>query len=125
MRPKNNDITNHVFKNSLYICLLCLSLVYVFTRDILCSIIFCLSSGLNIGGFYLLIKRVDDSINNKKLKVRGRYFFYFFLYVSSVVLLSILTFPLNYYMPIVVILGMSVVVLAIFTEAFRLLMRRI
>jgi len=124
MIKKNNPgkAVKRIIKFAAVIQVLLICCIYFFIKRVIYSIIFLFSSIVSLSGYLLMVKLIDRILT--KRKGQGLYFLATFL---KMVLISAIFYGVSRIGEMAVlfyILGLSVIVIAIFMEGFVQLFRR-
>ena len=122
MKKENSSILiNRVFKRALFITVIIILTIFVFTKSPLYCIMFLVGSGISFLGYYLMIRVVDRVIGNK----RGKGLF-ILTGLGKMTLISLIFIIISRHSEAAVLfylLGLSVVIFSIIGEGGRQLFR--
>jgi len=122
MKKENSSIMiNRVFKRALFITVMIILTILVFTKSPLYCIMFIIGSGISFLGYYLMIRVVDKVIGKK----RGKGLF-ILTGLGKMILISVIFILISRYSEAAVLfylLGLSVIIVSIIGEGGRQLFR--
>ncbi len=119
----SSQMVKRLIDASIYIGLSLAILIYLFTKEAFYSIIFLLGTVVSISGFYIMIKMIDRILGRGK--VSPLYFLVALLKMMIIAAVFYLVSRVGESAVLFHILGLSVIVMAIFMEAAYQLYRSI
>jgi len=122
MKKENSSIMiNRIFKRALFITVIIILTIFVFTKSPLYCIMFIIGSGISFLGYYLMIRVVDRVIGKK----RGKGLF-ILTGLGKMTLISLIFILISRYSEAAVLfylLGLTVIIFSIIGEGGRQLFR--
>ncbi|MEN8223065.1 MAG: ATP synthase subunit I [Acidobacteriota bacterium] len=122
MKKENSGLMiNRIFKRALFITLIIILTIFIFTKSPLYCIMFLVGSGISFLGYYIMIRVVDRVISKKKGKG-----LFILAGLGKMTLISVIFIFISRYSEAAVLfylLGLSVIIFSIIGEGGRQLLR--
>lgn len=122
-KKSSSSIVKRILKIAIYSQIIITTLVFIFTKQIIYSIITLLASGLGIFGFIIMTKLLDRYL--KKGRGKGLFFFVAFF---KIILISVIFYPISHISESAVLFyiqGLSIIVFATMVEGMIQLIRNL
>ena len=117
----SSRMIKRLLKMAVYPLPVIMIVIFIFTKDLFYSIIFLLGAIISISGFLLMIKMTDRIL--KKGKGQGPFFLVLLLELAVIALVFYLVAGISEKAVLYHILGLSIIVLSIFSEGIYQLYR--